>query len=63
AAALAAYDQWQAAGYDARLHPVAHDGGWSYELRIGQLASRAEAEQLAAQLKGQLGAENPSVSR
>jgi len=63
ASALAAYDQWQAAGYDARLHPVAHEGGWSYELRIVQLASRAEAEQLAAQLKGRLGAENPSVSR
>lgn len=63
AGALAAYDQWRAAGYDVRLQPVAHEGGWTYTLRILQLPNRAEAERLAARLKGVLGAENPSASR
>lgn len=61
--ALAAYDQWRDAGYDVRLKPVAREGGWTYTLRIHGLADRGEAEKLAAQLKGMLGAENPSVSR
>lgn len=61
--ALAAYDQWRAAGYDVRLLPVAHEGGWTYTLRIVQLPNRAEAERLALRLKGVLGAENPSASR
>jgi hypothetical protein len=62
-AAFAAYDQWRAAGYDVRMHPVAKDGGWTYMLRIVQLPDRAAAQKLAEQLKGTLGAENPSVSR
>ncbi len=61
--ALAAYDQWRAAGYDVRLLPVANQDGWAYKLRIVQLTSRAEAQKLAEQLKGTLGAENPSASR
>lgn len=61
--ALSAYDQWRSAGYDVHLLPVEKDGGWVYSLRIGQLANRAEAQQFAQQLKGNLGAENPSVSR
>ena len=61
--ALAAYDQWRAAGYDVRLLPVAKQDGWEYRLRIVQLSSRAEAQKLSAQLKGTLGAETPSVSR
>jgi hypothetical protein len=61
--ALAAYDQWRAAGYDVRLLPVAKQDGWEYRLRIVQLPSRAEAQKLSAQLKGTLGAENPSASR
>ncbi|MFA7399317.1 MAG: SPOR domain-containing protein [Sideroxydans sp.] len=63
ASALAAYDQWLSAGYDVQLQPVAQDGGWVYVLQIGQLPSRAQAEQFATQLKGKLGAENPSASR
>lgn len=63
ASALAAYDQWRSAGYDVQLQPVAQDGGWAYLLQIGQLPSRAQAEQLATQLKGKLGAENPGASR
>lgn len=61
--ALAAYDQWRAAGYDVRLLPVANQGGWAYKLRIVQLSSRADAQKMAEQLKGMLGAESPSVSR
>ena len=63
ASALAAYDQWRTAGYDVQLKPVAQDGGWAYVLQIGQLPSRAQAEQFATRIKGNLGAENPSVSR
>jgi hypothetical protein len=61
--ALAAYDQWRSAGFDVRLKPVAREAGWIYTLRIHGLADRGEAERLVAQLKGMLGAENPSVSR
>ncbi len=63
ASALAAYDQWRNAGYDVQLKPVAQDGGWVYVLQIWQLPSHAQAEQLATQIKGNLGAENPRVSR
>ena len=63
ASAFASYDQWRAAGYDVRLQPVAKEGGWTYTLRITQLPNRAEAEKLASQLKGTMGAENPSASR
>lgn len=61
--ALTAYDQWRNAGYDVQIKPVATESGWTYVLQIGQLVSREEASQLAVQLKGTLGAENPSVSR
>lgn len=61
--ALAAYDQWRAAGYDVRLLPVAKQDGWEYKLRVVQLPSRADAQKMAEQLKGMFGAENPSVSR
>jgi len=63
ASALVAYDQWRDAGYDVRLKPVANEGAWMYTLYVGQLAGRAEAERLAAKLKGFLGAENLSASR
>lgn len=63
AGALAAYDQWRDAGYDVQLKPVANEGAWMYTLYVGHLADRAEAERLAAKLKGFLGAENPSASR
>jgi len=63
ASALTAYDQWRDAGYDVQLKPVTQDGGWVYVLQIGQLPSRAQAERLATQIKGNLGAENPGVSR
>jgi hypothetical protein len=63
ASAFAAYDQWRAAGYDVRLAHIAKDGGKAYVLRIAQLPNRAEAQKLAEQLKGVLGAEHPSASK
>lgn len=63
ASALAAYDQWRSAGYDVQLQPIEQGGAWAYTLQIRQLPSRAEAERLASQFKGYLGAGNPSVSR
>ncbi|MFZ5503441.1 MAG: FecR domain-containing protein [Pseudomonadota bacterium] len=61
--ALLLYDQWREAGYDVRLLPVESQGGWAYTLRLTQFASRDQAERLAAQLGGFLGAANPHVSR
>lgn len=58
--ALAAYDELRAAGYDARIQPLA-DG--QYRLRLIQLASRADAEALAHELTGKMGVDAPSVSR
>ncbi|MBI3222149.1 MAG: FecR domain-containing protein [Nitrosomonadales bacterium] len=62
-AALSAYDAWRAEGYAVRLRPVAQAEGWAYRLNIEQLASRGEAEALARQLTGKLGADAPVVSR
>lgn len=62
-AALVAYDAWQEAGYAVRLRPVAEASGWVYHLNVEQLFSRSEAEVLARQLTGKLGADAPVVSR
>lgn len=62
-AALFAYDAWRAEGYAVRLQPVAQAEGWVYRLNIGQLSDRSEAEALARQLTGKLGADAPAVSR
>lgn len=62
-AALAAYDRWRTAGYAVRLQPVARADGWAYRLLIEQLPGRAQAEALAKQLAGKLGADMPEVSR
>jgi len=60
AATLAAYDSLCAAGYDARILPLAKG---KYRLRIIQLPSRAEAAALAADLRGKMGIVAPVVSR
>lgn len=60
AATLQAYDSLRAAGYDARILPLAKG---KYRLRIIQLPSRAEAEALAADLRGKMGIVAPGVSR
>lgn len=62
AEALLAYDEWRNAGYDVRLVPKSHgNNSYEYQLRIGQLPTKAEALSLAKILKGQLGALNPDL--
>ncbi len=61
--ALTAYDRFGQRGYAVRIQPVTRDGQQSYTLRITHLPSQAEAQALAAKLKGQLGAEQPVVAR
>lgn len=61
--ALEAYDSWREAGFDVGLFPLATETGWAFTLYIGQLPDRREAATLAVQVKGLLGAENPSISR
>lgn len=60
--ALAVYDQVRANGYAAEIHPAKAGGKRVYDVRIGHLPSKAEAEALAAQLKGKMGVVEPRVS-
>jgi len=62
-AALAIYDALQNAGYPAELRPLKQGDKTTYTVRIRQLASRAEAEALAKQLRGRYGVKLPKVSR
>lgn len=61
-AALALYDQVRTAGYAAEIHPAKEGDRRVYIVRIGQLPSKAEAEALAARLRGQHGVTEPKVS-
>ena len=61
-AALAVYDQLRAAGFAAEIHPAKAGDRRVYVVRIGQLPSRAEAEALAARLRGRHGVAEPEVS-
>jgi len=61
-AALALYDQVRAAGYAATILPAMIESRRVYNVRIGSLPSRAEAEALAATLKGRHGVIEPRVS-
>jgi len=49
--ALKVYDQLRAAGYPAQIYPMGSAGKRSYEVRIGGLASRADADNLAGRLE------------
>ena len=60
--ALDVYDQVRANGYAAEIHPALAGGKRIYNVRIGHLPSKAEAEALAAQLKGKMGVVDPKVS-
>jgi hypothetical protein len=60
--ALAVYDQVRAGGYAAEIHPSKAGEKRVYLVRIGHLPSKAEAEALAAQLKGKMGVAEPKVS-
>ena len=60
--ALKLYDDVRAAGYPAEILPSVAEGGRAYALRLTRLPSRAEAEALAATLKGRFGIVAPRVS-
>lgn len=60
--ALAVYDQLRAAGYAASILPVSVEGKRVYLVRLTQIPSKAEAEALAASLKGKHGVVDPQVA-
>lgn len=60
--ALAVYDQLRAAGYAASILPATVEGKRVYLVRLTQIPSKAEAEALAASLKGKYGVLEPNVS-
>ena len=62
-AALEVYDRVREAGYAAEIRPVKEGDKSAYAVRLANLPSRAEAEALAASLKGQLGLDELKVSR
>ncbi|TMH39850.1 MAG: hypothetical protein E6H54_20290 [Betaproteobacteria bacterium] len=61
-AASAIHDELENAGYAAELRSVKQGGKTLYTVSIRQLASRAEAEALAKQLRGKYGIRAPKVS-
>jgi hypothetical protein len=61
-AALAVYDELRDAGYAAEIRPAQAGGKVEYRVRIANLPSRAEADALAAQLRGRHGVVEPKVS-
>jgi len=60
--ALAIYDQVRTAGYAAEIHPAKAGEKRIYVVRISRLPTKADAEALAAQLRGKHGVEEPRVS-
>jgi hypothetical protein len=61
-AALDIYDAVRAGGYAAEIYPIGGKDKRRYQVRISQLPSKAEAQQLANSLKGQFGLTAPSVA-
>jgi hypothetical protein len=61
-AASAIHDELENAGYAAELRSVKQGAKTLYTVSIRQLASRAEAEALAKQLRGKYGIRAPKVS-
>ena len=61
-AALAVYDKLRAEGYAASIFPLGSAGQRSYEVRIGGLPSRAEAEALGARIEPITGAKGRASS-
>lgn len=55
--ALAQYDAARAAGYAARIRPLAAEAGWHYEVLLAGFADAAEATATAARLKAATGIE------
>lgn len=62
AEALAVYDTLRTAGFAAEIFPTKDGEKRVYVVRISRLASKADAEALAAQLRGTAGVQEPKVS-
>lgn len=60
--ALAVYDTLRTAGFAAEIFPTKAGDKRVYLVRISRLASKADAEALAAQLRGTAGVQEPRVS-
>ena len=60
---LALYDKLNAAGYAAKVKPHRVAGGYSYEVRLGQLVTEREARALADKLARDLHVPAPNLSR
>jgi cell division septation protein DedD len=63
AEALDVYGQLRTAGYAAEIHPAKAGSKRVYDVRISRLPTKADAEALAAQLRGMHGVSEPRVSR
>jgi hypothetical protein len=61
--ALDVYGQLRTAGYAAEIHPAKAGGKRAYHVRLSRLPTRADAEALAAQLRGMHGVGEPRVSQ
>lgn len=61
-AALALYDALRNEGYAAEIRPAQAGDKLAYRVRIANLPSKAEAEALAAALRGRFGVIEPKVS-
>lgn len=62
--ALKSFDALREAGFDARIRSTRTDAGTTYDVRIGNLSTQAEAQGLARRLAGQPGvAGEPRVGR
>lgn len=62
-AAIGVREDVRKAGYPAVMTPIRGKAQTTYLVRIRQLASRAEADALAEQLRGKYGVTEPKVSR
>ena len=60
--ALDVYSQLRTAGYAAEIHPAKAGAKRVYHVRISRLPTKADAEALAAQLRGMHGVREPRVS-
>jgi len=61
--ALEVYGQLRTAGYAAEIHPAKAGEKRVYHVRISRLPTKADAEALAAQLRGMHGVAEPRVHR
>jgi len=63
AGALAAYDALRAAGYPAQIRPVGTEGKLVYRVRVGNLSSQSDAENLANRIRALPGMSEARVGR